>query len=121
MLLAAVDRERGGPSHQREPADEGRQPVGMVHVEMGDHDPGHALGIHGGQQELLDGAAPAIHQDRLGAPHEDQRRIVPAQGRHRARGAEKGEVHARAGQARLRLSMIGMAITAAAMPSRLTT
>src|SRR5262249_3667418 len=93
VLRPAIDRQGRLAPEDTEVSHEGRQPVRMIGMDVGDDDRGERLRLDAGAMELLDRAAAAVDQHgALGRDDDDRRRVADG-GRNRARRAQKCEVH----------------------------
>src|SRR5881296_2289361 len=60
---------------------------------MRDDDPAESLGSHAGEEELLHGTAPAVHEDGVTFAHEDDGGGIALAGGDGPRASEESEVH----------------------------
>jgi hypothetical protein len=93
-VLLAVGEPEGRPAaKQVQRLHERRQPVHVIGVDMRDDDPAESLGSHAGEEELLHGAASAVHEDGVAVADEDDGGGVALAGGDGPRASEKREVH----------------------------
>src|SRR5262249_20004904 len=93
VLRPAIDRQGRLAPEDTEVSHEGREPVRMIGMDVGDDDRGERLRLDAGAMELLDRAAAAVDQHGPLGRGDDNRRRVADGRRNPARSAQEREVH----------------------------